>query len=328
MVCLTKIRAMIMISCIIIITGLGYCEPDFNLIKQKIRQALLKSEYYGEYTEIDFKFGRRQEITYRVWAGEGFLAREVQSPAWQHGEIALIADKYYYYYIPAQNCGLKIMKNAAKHPLQLPGWWRGTDELITLQTGGDEVLLNRQCLVLQGVKDHISFKLWVSKDHYFPLAMEAYQDELLVKSIRFNQLDELPADFNPYSLLTGVNKWYDDEDVFWQTVSIPRLKRGVNFPILQPAYLPEGFTFKTAAIEELSLATVVHLVCESPDKQVISIFERGVSDSQRWGLEALKNIIARNGLPAFAYLWKNQVQIVVIGPLAQAELKKVAVSVK
>lgn len=327
MVCLKKFRAMIMICCLIM-TGLGYSEPDLKMIKQKIRQALLNSEYYGEYTETDFKFSRRQEVTYRVWAGDGFLAREVQSPAWQHGEIALIADQYYYYCIPDQNCGLKIMKKVAKHPILLPGWWRGTDELITLQAGSDAVLLNRQCLVFQGVKDHTSFKLWVSQDHYFPLAMEAYHDELLVKSIRFNQLDELPANFNPLNLLPGVIKWYDDEDLFWQTVSIPRLKRGVNFPILQPAYLPDGFTFKTAAIEELSLATVVHLVCESPDKQVISIFERGVSDRQKWGLEALKQVIARNGLPAFAYLWKNQVQIVVIGPLAQEELKKVAVSVK
>ena len=308
--------------------AVGYGEPDVSTLKEKINQALFKSEYYGEYTDTDFRFGRRQEITYRVWAGAGYFAREVISPSWQRGEITVVDGKNYYYYIPAQNDALKIAKTAIKHQLRIPDWWRNSYPIIS-QLESRKTILNHECLVLSGERNFISFKVWVTKDSFFPLAMEAYKNGLLAKSIHFSEFSELPTDFNPRDLFPNGIKWYDDEVTFWQITSIPRAKDGVNFSILQPSYLPEGFIFRMATIEELSIATVVHLVYEGPNKQVLSIFERGVTDKQKMNLEALKRVTTKNGLSAFAFQWnQGQVELVIVGTLPREELKKIATSFK
>jgi outer membrane lipoprotein-sorting protein len=304
-------------------------EVDLGTIKKNVRQTLFKTNYYGEYTVTTFRFGRRLEEIYQIWAKDGGHTRQAIAPIWQQGELIIESKNIYTYYIPTQNAGLKITMDKPRNRFfQDLGI---TLDKFTLVDEGT-TLLNRETFILAGENNKEKYRLWISKSDYFPLQMEIYRQGLLVRSFKFNQLKELPTAFNSNSLISNQVTWYYNENAFWRAISIPRLQPGVSFQIIQPTYLPEGFAFKRATLEELSIATVVYLIYENSDHQFISLFEREkVFDQQKFNPENLKRlpILNARGHSIYVYQWvKDRVQLALIGPVPQEELKKMAASVK
>ena len=302
-------------------------EPDLATIKGQIRTALLKSDYTGIYTMTGYRFGRRQEVMYQLWVKNGLVAREILSPLWQRGEVTLETETNYSYYLPAQSCALKIDKPANRNKIRLADW-EGLISKIT-HIEASTTLLGREALVFTGQTSTEFFKIWVDRETYLPLAYDISRNNLLLKSIRFQQLQNLPVAFNSKSLIPEAVKWYYNENEFWQNTSVARIQAAVNFKILQPAYLPENYIFKKATLEELPGATVAQLLYEGPNNEKISIFEREkLSPKQKMTLNA-KAFLQKNGQTIVTYQWfVAQVHLAIVGTVAQEELKKIAISVK
>ena len=257
---------------ILLMTVPSWGEAPVATIKENVKAALINNDYYGEYTVTSFRFGRRQEVTYRIWAKDNYLVKQVQSPSWQRGELDIKSDKFNYYYIPSQNSGLKQERNLSRAEVRLEQWRNSLDRIDRVEESAN--LNGRTALVLSGESKGLRFKLWVARDTFLPLAVEYYRNNLLLRSMRFSLLNEFKQSFNPLGMLGENVRWFNDRRQFWQAVSIPRVQAAVNFKILQPTYLPEGYSFRWANIEELASATVAHLVYEGPNRQRISLFER------------------------------------------------------
>jgi outer membrane lipoprotein-sorting protein len=301
-----------------------YGELNLAQIKERVLETLNKGNYTVQYTETSFRFGRRQESASQVWVKERSLLRRMESPFWQRGEVTLENDNRFLFFIPNLNVGLKLDHQSGKNKKPLPEWKNWLDKVT--QFDGETVLTGRPVFSLSGVSDKNSFRIYIDKEYNFPIGFDLNRRGILIQSLRFQQFKKLPASFNLESFFPENVKWYENETKFWQAISIPRVQMGVNFPIGQPAYVPEGYQFLRASIEELSQATVVHLLYENSNRQRISIFEREkLSDRQRFSFEEF----IRAGQTVYVYqFFSNQVNYAIIGAVPVEELKKIAASIK
>lgn len=296
-------------------------------IKERIKQAIFP-DCYVEYTETTFRFGRRREVMGRLWMTQNLLIRQIQGPLWQWGETTIQTEKDYYYYIPGQTSCLKVHRKASDAKNRLQDWNFWINNITKVEAVSSRY--GRTVQIVSGKTGNTSFKLAVDRESFLPVALEHYRNQRLVKTVVYQKIEALANNFDFQQLFPkGDNMtWYDNETLFWRTVSLPRVQNGVNFTILQPSYLPEGFEFKKAVLEELTSATVVHLIYEDAAKQILSVFEREkVSDSQRLELVAPK--LRQNKAKISSYQWENkQVHLAIIGPVAPNEIKKMAHSFK
>lgn len=296
-------------------------------VKERIKQAILNNDYYTEYTETAFRFGRRREVMGRMWVKDDLVIRQIRGPLWQWGETAIQTATNYYYYIPGQKSCLKVDRQVSGHKNRLRDWDFWINKISKIEATSSRY--GRTVQIVSGNEDNTYFKLSVDQVSFLPVALEYYRDQLLLKTVVFQKLEGLPKNFDFHDLLpAGDITWYDDEVLFWQTVSLPRVQNGVNFTILQPSYLPEGFIFKKAVLEELSSATVVHLIYEGDDKQILSVFEREkLSDNQR--LEMVTPKMHQSQYKISSYQWaEKQVHLAIIGPVSPEEIKKMVHSFK
>ncbi len=299
-------------------------ESNIAQIKEHVAEAL-KNNYWGEYTETVFRFGRRQETTYQVWVKNRNLLKQVQTPLWQRGELSYDTDKLSLFYISGQNAGLKIEIPDGKNKKRFPEWQSWLDR-VSLQEN-DTLLYGRPVYVLSGIAGNFNYRLYIDKESHFPTGFDLYRQEILNRSYRFLQVKKLPSNFNPESLFPENVKWYDNSNKFWQTVSLARTQQGVNFPITLPTYLPEGYVFSKASLEELSFATVAHLLFEGPNGQKLSVFEREkLSEKQQFSSDSVKDFNKPNQTITLYQWFSNQVHFAMIGSVSFDELKKIAAS--
>jgi hypothetical protein len=306
----------------------GYTETPIETAKAKIRNVLMTRDFNGEYIQTIFQFGRRQESSYQIWVKGMTRLRQTQSPAWQRGEVVSENERGYIYYVPVLNAGLKEEKSRSAEEVRLADWKDWVDNLQKFEEQTANYAQQPAQLFTGKYKD-ISYKLWVLRDNYLPVALEASRNRLIIRTIRFTQLSPYNSALNPNSFIRGNVKWFTDEMLFWKTISIPRIRPGVSFTILQPAYLPAGYVFRRATIEELSSATVAHLLYEGPNHTFISLFEREkLSDKQRYDLESLKEELP-DGKVIQTYQWiTGPVHLALLGPVSLDELKKIAASMR
>lgn len=300
-------------------TVLGADEAELTV--KKVKEALAKTDYYTEYTQTIFRFGRRSEEIVRLWVKEDYVIKQIQAPLWQSGELTIHTPTEQYYYIPMQKSCLKLSKKISSAKIRLRDW----EPWLKKAVKAEEIsLAGGRGILLTGPKTSERFKLFIDHTTFLPRGLEIFKNNLLVKAITVHKIEEL-KNFKPLQMIpTGDVKWYSDEDQFWHNVSIPRVQNGVNFQITQPSYLPSGYVFKVAKLEELSSATVVHLIYEGPGKQILSIFEREkLSENQKMS----KPVGKEDKTEINMYQWfKDQVHLVIIGPISNNEIKKVAQS--
>jgi hypothetical protein len=303
-------------------------ETEIDRLKQQARNALVTGNVYGEYVEAFFQYGRRNETMYRIWVNKDTLAKQIVSPSWQSGETSIVTRQYYVYYIPDQKSGLKL--SAANNPEYQNRWreWRGWLDKIE-RVDGKTAFHGREVRVCSGPLPEGELKLFFDLNTLFPLGVEVYHKGIKVREIFCRKLDPFELRTEPLPSLPEKIHWYHDKERFWQTVSLPRVQAGVNFPIVQPKYLPAGYVFKKADIKELASATVVHLVFEDPKKQVISLFEREkTSEKQKLDLEKLKKPI-KSGSPLYACQWfEKRIHLALIGSVSREEMRKVMASTR
>jgi hypothetical protein len=303
-------------------------ETDIDRMKQQARSAWITAAVYGEYVEAFFKYGRRTETMYRIWANKDTLTRRIVSPLWQSGETSIVTRQNYVYYIPDQKSGLKL--TIANHPEYQNRWreWDGwLDKLERLE--GITAFHGREVRVCSGPLPNGELKLFLDPHTFFPLGVEVYRKGIKIREIVCRKLDLLDLRLTPLPSVPENIRWYHDREQFWQAVSLPRVQAGVNFSIVQPKYLPAGYVFKKADIRELASATVVHLVYEDSKKQVISLFEREkISERQQLDLEKLKKS-RRSGSVLYACQWfENRVHLALIGSISPEEMRKVRASTR
>lgn len=310
-----------------IVAAPGWSDPGADAVRAKVRTAISKLDFYGECVSTSFRFGRRSEVTYQIWGKGGWLVRKTMSPSWQMGEVIIETERNYTYYVPSQNAGLKTEKEKTIQEIRLHDWKNYIDNFSRVENGN---VLGKEALVLTGEHRGSTFKLMVAKDNYFPLALEISRDNLLVRSLRFTRVEFRLAGFTTSGMIPGKIKWYNDETKFWQDISIPRIQPAVSFSILKPAYLPPGFSFRRASIEELSSATVAHLIFSGPDRNMIVLFEREkLSENQRLNLDPYKDMGEKIGRTVNIHQWfEKQVHLAIMGTVSMDELKRVANSIK
>jgi len=295
-------------------------------VEKNVRQSLVDSNYRGEYTETVFRFGRRQETNYFFTSYNKKLIYQVLNPSWQHGELVLSDRKKIVYYLPAQNKALKVnwIGNQQKFHLK---FWEPWLKWINKSEG--QILLNgRETLIFSGKRRNKTFKLWINKKNYLPLAIEIYHNSLLVRSIRTINLEEI--DFvDTERLIPATVRWYQNELKFWQEVSLYRIQTGVSFKIKQPKYLPMGYKFLEAQLQELSLASVVQLIYTKPNGERLNLFEREtLSNKQQPHSEQWKKITIVTGRTLSVHQWKQDgISLTLLGELPMSEMEKIAKSV-
>ena len=299
-------------------------ESNLAQLKERVLDTLNKGNYWAEYTQTNFRFGRRQETTTQVWVKDHILLYKIESPLWQRGEVTLETENRSFFYIPTLNTGLKLEYSGGKTKRPVPEWQSWLDKVNQLD--GETNQSGRAVWSLSGSSDNNSYRVYIDKELSFPVGFDSYRRGILTQSFRFQQVKKLPNSFNPDTFFPENVKWQENESKFWQTVSIPRVQLGVNFPIGQPSYLPDGYRFVKASIEELSQATVVHLLYENGVHQKISIFERErLSDKQRFSFEEF----VKAGQAVYVYqFFYNQVSCALVGGVSVDELKKIAASIK
>lgn len=309
----------------IIWAGVGVkAENDVETVKKQLQEALLKKSFYGEYTESSFRFGRRQEQLFRIWSLREGVVWEVISPAWRQGEVCLLTRETYKYYIPGLKTGLKVS------PAQIPShtlWWDWEPYIQHLEAYEGKSLFNgKELEVYTGNYHHRTFKIWVEPQARFPWALEIFRKQVKQKEASFLKVEAPAPGFAFQKLFPENAKWYGDETQFWQNVSLPRVRKAVNFNILRPTYLPEGYVFKKADIRELSSATVVHLVYMGAHRNVISLFEREkLSEKQTIELKRF----SRHGRRVEIRQWfQDGVHLALIGSVSREEAEKIMASVK
>ncbi len=304
-----------------------WSESNIESIRAKFREAINNRNYYGEYTEITFRFGRRQEVSYRVWAWKRALLKQTQSPQWLRGEITYETENLSLFYIPALNSGLRLEHSKSDNKKTLSEWRNWIDRVTFAE--GETTIAGRPVFNLSGAEKDLRYRLSIDKEAFYPVAYEIYRKEFLIKSFHFHRFEKIAPDFDPIASFPANVKWYENGTRFWQENSIPRSQQGVNFPIEMPAYLPEGYVFMKATIEELSLATAVHLVFEGPEGRKLSVFEREkLSEHQRFTLNQFQEY-TKAGQTFLVHQWfDNQIHYVLVGSVPLDELKKIAASFK
>lgn len=299
-------------------------ETKVEMVKTQLQEALLKKSFYGEYTESVFRFGRRSDRTFRIWSHKDGVAWQVVSPAWQQGEVSLLTPNTYKYYIPALQTGLRI--SPAKMPLRTP-WWDWEPYIKRLEADEGKATFNgKEMEVYSGRYSHRTFRIWVDPQTHFPWALQVFVKQIKLKEASFIQVEALAPGFKIQTLIPENLKWVEDEAQFWQNVSIPRVGKAVNFKVLRPSYLPEGYRFKKADIRELPSATVVHLIYQGPHHNIISLFEREkLSEKQTLELKSFK----KHGKPLEIRQWfQDGVHLALIGSVSREEMEKIKSSVK
>lgn len=299
-------------------------ENKVETAKTQLQEALLKKSFYGEYTESVFRFGRRSDRLYRIWSSKDGVAWQVINPAWQQGEVSLLTRNTYKYYIPALQTGLRV--SPAKMPPRTP-WWDWEPYIKRLEVYEGLAAFNgREMEVYSGHTPHRTFRIWVDPQSHFPWALEVFSKQIKQKEASFIQVEALAPGFKFQTLIPENIKWVEDEAQFWQNVSVPRVGKAVNFNVLRPAYLPEGYRFKKADVRELPSATVVHLIYQGPHHNLISLFEREkLSEKQTIELKSFK----KHGKVFEVRQWfQDGVHLALIGSVSREELEKIKASIK
>ncbi len=305
-----------------------FANNQFYTLEKNVGQALRNSNYSGEYIDTTFRFGRRQEVNYQFSSDGKNQLYQVIIPYWRRGELIFNDQKQIIYYLPDQNSALKVKAkgNLIKYNFKIWDQWL---KWIT-KSEGQTVLLGRETLVFSGKRRVRTFKLWVDKKTYLPLAIKIYHNSLLVRSITATHLEEKNTLINIKELIPDKVSWYQNEIKFWQKLSIPRIQKGIGFEIQQPQYLPAGYYFLEAKIQELSVATVVQLTYTNNHGEKFEIFERAVYSNQKQpNASQWKKITVTSGKKInLCQRIRGEIVLTLMGELSLTELKKVAASMQ
>ena len=219
---------------------------------------------------------------------------------------------------------------------------RDMTERYNIKLHGSEKVSSRDCFILELTpkkgKSNIKQKLWVDKEYWFPVKMEI-EMEILNRTIKSSVLYK-NIEFN-----TGLS---DSEFVFEtppgarvvereiklpERLTLEEAKKRVDFEVVTPEYLPEGYEFDSAMVSDIGGETSL-LLTYKKGSNVIIISEETISqvqsipNSEEVDINGNKGEIVAIGQSSMVRWRCNELLLSISSQLDKEELLKVARSIK
>lgn len=205
---------------------------------------------------------------------------------------------------------------------------------------GNERIANRETKIFTVIRkgsSKLERKVWLDIQTGLSLKIESYHPSGTLGDITYfkqiNYRKTLPLRLFTFTAPCGVKTYYPGRGGIISEIN--KVKGKVNFPVIFPAYLPKGYVFDSAAVNNYKGNFIVHLRYKD-GVNTLSIFQSLNSIKLRTKKEKTKKVIVNKSR---AYIGKEEnlkvlsyrrgkISLLITGNLSEDNLIKIAESLK
>ncbi|MCZ7384990.1 MAG: DUF4367 domain-containing protein [Candidatus Methanoperedens sp.] len=214
--------------------------------------------------------------------------------------------------------------------------YQGTDKFE-----GRSVYLIKAAPKKEGMLMGMRFSMWVDSENWMPLKMETFdKNDTLLSSIEYRDIKfntGIPDSEFEFEIPEGAKVSTREMPALPKKITLEEAKKEVNFSVISPSYLPEGYVFESATVFKYDKMEIVSLTYQK-GSQMLQLSETlkddtnkapDFGDVEKVSINGAEGKIMSGFGESKMLTWNiGNIELMLSGPLGKEEMIKVAGSIK
>lgn len=347
-------RTGIILLAVIVIALISGCTSNLSA-EQIAQQMKAKQDSIKDYSAtmlVTSSFGGKNEMTKAKIINKmpGKSRFEYLEPAEMAGQIMVNDGKTIWSYDPKKNEVTKMDIPEININLSEQDYLQSIQELLnqtdisyqgTDNYEGRTVYLINAVPKQDGMMMGMHFGMWVDSENWMPLKIETFdKNNTLLTSIEYRDIKfntGIPDSEFEFKIPEGAIVTTREMPAPPKTITLEEAKQEVNFSVILPSYLPEGYVFESATVFKYDKMEIVSLTFQK-GSQMLQLSENVKDDTNQapdFGDVEKVSINGAEGKMMSVFgenkmlTWNvGNLDLMLSGPLSKEEMIKIAGSIK